>query len=221
MAVHLAAVGGLLLAGNRVAGTPPEPPRTPIVLATVRANTDPPPKGQPSVNPPKQVTQRRVIQEPPPAVLATPEPFVAPPTISDLTLDDNLEPAAGDPTAVYCPECPPTGAVGVSGVPDGEPGGTGGEPVRVSVIEAPRKLHHVQPTYPRVGVVGRIEGDVRIDCVIGTDGLVRDARVLSGPVFLREAALEAVRQWVYSPPRMNGHSVSVLLTVTVRFRIPG
>jgi protein TonB len=43
--------------------------------------------------------------------------------------------------------------------------------------------------------------------------------VLSGHALLAPAAADAVRQWVYSPTRLNGAAVAVLLTVSVRFEI--
>lgn len=44
-------------------------------------------------------------------------------------------------------------------------------------------------------------------------------RVLRGIPLLDEAAVEAVRQWVYEPTRLNGVPVPVLMTVTVNFRL--
>ena len=37
--------------------------------------------------------------------------------------------------------------------------------------------------------------------------------------FLEEAALEAVRQWVFTPTKLNGEAVPVVMTVTVDFRL--
>ena len=44
-----------------------------------------------------------------------------------------------------------------------------------------------------------------------------EVKVLRGVPLLEEAAVDAVRQWVYSPTLMDGVPVPVLLTVTVRF----
>ena len=40
-----------------------------------------------------------------------------------------------------------------------------------------------------------------------------------GRPLLDAAAVEAVRQWVYTPTRLNGVSVPVVLTVTVQFQL--
>jgi protein TonB len=105
---------------------------------------------------------------------------------------------------------------------DGGPaGGDGGDgpPVRISVVDAPVKTHDVQPRYPELPRRGGIEGMVVLDCVIGPDGRVQEARTLSGNPLFYPAALEAVRQWRYSPPRLNGRPVAVLLSVTLRFKL--
>jgi protein TonB len=83
----------------------------------------------------------------------------------------------------------------------------------------PTKLRHVAPRYPELAARARISGTVDIDCLIDEEGRVRDVRVLSGHPLLAPAAVEAVRAWLYSPTRLNGQAVPVLLTVTVRFEL--
>ena len=46
-----------------------------------------------------------------------------------------------------------------------------------------------------------------------------DVRGLRGIPLLDQAALDAVRQWVYSPTLLDGVPVRVIMTVTVRFKI--
>ena len=48
-------------------------------------------------------------------------------------------------------------------------------------------------------------------------GRVADARVVAGHPLFNDAALTAVRQWRYTPTRLSGTPVAVLMTVTVRF----
>lgn len=52
-----------------------------------------------------------------------------------------------------------------------------------------------------------------------TTGAVVDARILRSVPLLDAAALAAVRQWRYTPTRLNGRPVSVLMTVTVQFQL--
>jgi len=97
---------------------------------------------------------------------------------------------------------------------------TGGAPVRVSAgIKEPRRVVYVAPVYPDIARVARVEGIVIVDCTLDRDGRVIDARVLRGHPLLDEAAVSAVRRWVYMPTLLNGVPVPVLMTVTVRFVI--
>ena len=75
------------------------------------------------------------------------------------------------------------------------------------------------PIYPPIAQAARAQGVVIIEAVIGVDGRVHDAGVLRSAPLLDEAALAAVRQWVYTPTRLNGQPVAVVMTVTVRFQL--
>jgi protein TonB len=65
----------------------------------------------------------------------------------------------------------------------------------------------------------RIFGDVRLDALIGTDGRVREVKVINGHPLLAQAAMDAVRQWRYEPTLLNGRPVEVLLEVVVHFQL--
>jgi protein TonB len=84
---------------------------------------------------------------------------------------------------------------------------------------APKKIHDVAPKYPGMAQQARIQGTVIIEAVIGADGRVQSARSLRPMPFLEEAALEAVRQWVFTPTKLNGEAVPVVMTVTVSFQL--
>jgi protein TonB len=64
-----------------------------------------------------------------------------------------------------------------------------------------------------------VQGVVILECTVGTDGKVTDVRVLRGIPLLTEAAMDAVRQWVYEPTVLNGIPVPVIMTVTVNFKL--
>jgi TonB family protein len=87
------------------------------------------------------------------------------------------------------------------------------------VIREPRKVRHVAPEYPALAVAARVQGRVVLDCVIDEDGRVSSVTVLKPQPLLEAAAVDAVRQWRYVPTLLNGTRVSVLLTVTVDFRL--
>jgi protein TonB len=86
-------------------------------------------------------------------------------------------------------------------------------------IEPPLKMRHVVPEYPKLAREAGVQGVVIIECRVDIEGRVVDARVLRGHLLLNDAALEAVRQWRYRPTLLNGQRVSVLMTVTVHFRL--
>jgi protein TonB len=112
------------------------------------------------------------------------------------------------------------GVVGgiVGGLPEAPPPPV--QPLRVGdVVKEPRKLRDVQPVYPPLALSGRLQGVVILECVVDTRGRVQEAKVLRGVPLLDQAALDAVRQWVYSITLVDGVPVPVIMTVTVSFRL--
>ena len=83
----------------------------------------------------------------------------------------------------------------------------------------PAKIHDAAPVYPAIALAARVQGVVIIQATIGVDGQVVDATVLRSVPLLDEAALDAVRQWRYTPTRLNGEPVAVVMTVTVNFQL--
>jgi hypothetical protein len=82
-------------------------------------------------------------------------------------------------------------------------------------IRQPRKLYHVPPLYPQ----GAQPGTVKIEALIGTDGLVKETTVTNdAPGVLARAATDAVQQWEFDPTLLNCEAVDVRMSVTVDFR---
>ena len=86
-------------------------------------------------------------------------------------------------------------------------------------IREPTKVKHVNPVYPEVAARAMVQGNVVVELQISTEGRVTEARVVQGIPLLDAAALAAVRQWVYTPPLVDGVPVRLIMTVTVRFKI--
>ena len=86
-------------------------------------------------------------------------------------------------------------------------------------IRTPTKIHDVRPAYPPVAQDARVSGMVIIEAVIDTRGDVRSARVLRSIPLLDEAALEAVKQWRFTPTVQDGVALPVVMTVTVNFTL--
>jgi len=86
-------------------------------------------------------------------------------------------------------------------------------------IKEPRKIRDVKPIYPQIAEAANIQGIVIIEAIIDRDGNVSDARVLRSQPLLEQAALDAVRQWRFTPTLLNGSPVPVIMTVTVNFSL--
>jgi TonB family protein len=91
-------------------------------------------------------------------------------------------------------------------------------PLRIGgKIHAPRKIKDAKPVYPAIAQSARVAGPVTIEATIGPDGKIIDAKVVRSIPMLDQAALDAVRQWEYTPTLLNGVPVPVLVTVTINF----
>ncbi len=87
------------------------------------------------------------------------------------------------------------------------------------LITRPQRIHEVAPIYPPVARAARVEGTVILEALIDADGTVRDVRVLRSQPLLDGAAVDAVRQWRFTPTQLNGEAVPVVMTVTVTFSL--
>jgi protein TonB len=86
-------------------------------------------------------------------------------------------------------------------------------------IREPKKLRHVNPTYPELAARARVQGTVVLECLVSPNGQIMKVSVLRSIPLLDAAAMEAVRQWTYTPTLKDGVPVKVLLTVSVRFAL--
>jgi TonB family protein len=108
-----------------------------------------------------------------------------------------------------------------AGIGPGSGGGTGGGPYRPgSGITAPGLLREVRPDYTEEARRRGLEGDVVLEIVVRSDGTVGDIKVLQGlSGGLNQRAIEAVRQWRFSPARRFGTPVDVMVEVAVEFKL--
>jgi protein TonB len=88
-----------------------------------------------------------------------------------------------------------------------------------SLLRAPVKTRDAVPIYPSIAQAARVQGTVILQATIAVDGKVQELRVLRSIPLLDQAALDAVRQWEYSPTTLNGMPVPVIMTVTVTFTL--
>jgi protein TonB len=86
-------------------------------------------------------------------------------------------------------------------------------------IKPPVKVRDVRPVYPPIARAANATGVVILEVRIGTDGRVETAHVLKSIPLLDEAALDAVKQWEFTPTLMNGQAVPIIMTTTVNFSL--
>jgi protein TonB len=80
-------------------------------------------------------------------------------------------------------------------------------------------IYKVIPTYPMVARAIHASGTVILQATISRTGTIENLRVVSGPALLRQAALDAVKQWRYRPYLLNGQPVEVKTAVNVEFTL--
>lgn len=155
---------------------------------------------------------------------------------TDVRMPSSLEPERETPpvsAGSAGPDTPVDGGIGP--VDPGIPGGLGSgvavpsppppaaqppAPVRPGgSIREPKKIFDVAPAYPAFAASARIEGIVILEAVINERGGVERMKVLRSVALLDAAAIEAVKQWRYTPTLLNGTPVPVLLTITIKFTL--
>ena len=191
--------------------------------------------------PPPRAEPRPIVHPDPPPVRVEPPPVVAP----VVTVAADPRDRAGIPWMTPTPTPTPTpgletdsrgpGAGGGTGsgqgtgigqgegagIGPGSGGGTGGGPYRPgSGITAPSILREVKPDYTDEGRRRNLEGDVVLEIVVRTDGTVGNVKLLQGlGAGLDQRAIEAVRQWRFSPARRYGTPVDVIVEVAMEFKL--
>jgi TonB family protein len=89
----------------------------------------------------------------------------------------------------------------------------GGNVQQTKLVSQPR------PVYPVEAKQARIQGVVQLSATIGKDGAVQHLEVINGHPLLVQAAMDAVRQWVYQPTLLNGQPVEVVTQIDVNFTL--
>jgi len=84
-------------------------------------------------------------------------------------------------------------------------------------IQPPQLLKEVTPVYPEAARQAEVQGTVILAVKANEEGRIVDAVVLRSIPLLDQAALDAVKQWVYEPKIIDGKAAPIVFTVTVRF----
>lgn len=147
--------------------------------------------------------------------------LVAPQVIPDAI--PTVAPAATGPESL-------TPSNDVVGVPDGKensrgndvtaPASTGPLPAGIGGVTAPVAIHRVEPLYPPLAIRSHLGGWVVLQCIIDTSGHIRDVQVVNSSFgAFEQPAIDAVRQWVFTPGQLNGQAVDVIFELKVKFEV--
>ena len=82
-------------------------------------------------------------------------------------------------------------------------------------------IQKTPPTYPLIAKTARVSGTVELAATISKQGTIKDLHAVSGPVMLRQAAVDAVRTWRYQPYKLNNEPTEVETTINVVFTLGG
>lgn len=86
-------------------------------------------------------------------------------------------------------------------------------------VKAPELIYRVEPVYPDIAVMAGVTGIVILEATINERGEVTNVTVLRSRKLLDQAAIDAVKQWRYTPLLLNGVPRAFILTVTLNFSI--
>lgn len=173
----------------------PMPPPPPVTIQQPRASSAPNPV--PHAGAPTQAPTTILPDEPPRTAYA--------PSALDTTPGIDGGVALPGPVISVPPPPPPPKPAG---------------PVKVADLPVPpHKTVDVRPIYPEHARAARIEGVVVMEAVLDPSGQVTQLRVVRSVPMLDQAAMDAVRQWRYTPTMYYGKPVSVLLTITISFKL--
>jgi TonB family protein len=114
------------------------------------------------------------------------------------------------------PPTPPPGA------PPAQPGEPPAPPkiIRKSGgVLAGAAIKRVSPSYPEMAKVAEVSGAVVVEITVDEEGNVIAAKALSGHPLLRDAAVDAARQWQFTPTQLQGELVKVIGTLTFNFKL--
>ncbi|MEP7274178.1 MAG: energy transducer TonB [Acidobacteriota bacterium] len=200
----------------------------------VTALVAPPPPPAAAPPPPAQQTVVRAVETP----TTFTAPIKPPEKIPDASTVQSKPVVAA--VSVGVPGGVPGGVAG--GVPGGVPGGSGNAPPPPPPPPPPKPdptppppppkelkvsggvlqgsaLKKVQPPYPPIAKAARAQGAVQVQVTISEEGRVIDAQVVGGHPLLREAALQAARQWIFKPTELSGVPVKVQGVLTFNFTL--
>jgi periplasmic protein TonB len=140
---------------------------------------------------------------------------------SRVSADPPAEPLPpGTPTGPGA-DAPCPGCINIGGANDRRPpqppfdAPAGTERLYMTHLDPAMLTHRVEPVYPTLAKQLGRSGRVELKAVIATDGTIQSLQVAGGDPLFYQSAMEAVRQWRYSPTILNGQPVEIDTYISV------
>ena len=155
----------------------------------------------------EDIPETRQIQRPPPP----PRPAVPIETESEDVPDDVTIESTDldfDEAIVDLPPPPPPGS---------------GDDVEEEVLEffmvedKPVLIKNVRPVYPEIARKAGLSGRIFVRFKVGKDGRVSLVQITKGQEIFRQATVDAVSQFVFTPAMQNDKPVAVWMSQMIRF----
>lgn len=192
-----------------IISAPPPPAPAPAQSVPTRRGAAMPAAKSPVFIAPQRIPRSiaSIVDDQPATAIVPPPPAGVPFSVGGSggisTLMDNLMPKVSPP--------PPPAAR--------KPDNSAAPVLQGGRVQAAKLIKQVIPQYPALARQARISGTVRLQGLIAKDGTIKDLQLISGHPLLVQAALQAVRQWVYRPTTLNGEVVEVAAPIDVVFTL--
>ena len=182
-----------------------------------------------------------ILYTPPPEPIVVKQQILMQPatqSIQPIANQLNVRPLIPRPISID-PMVPSLGDIpDLSRISDGAPAGTGPSaaifPRSMPVVVKPAPTHPMtistgvsegmilsktSPTYPVIARTTGTSGIVVLAATISITGHIENLNVVSGPLMLRQAAIDAVKTWRYRPYLLNNQPVEVETTINIAFTL--
>jgi protein TonB len=171
---------------------------------------------------PVHVVQTQIVHQ-----RARPTGFFAP---THIPQHINTDPQPPEPPS----ETVPFDGAGINvpgAIPTGDPRGTSQPPppaepkpktpkvVHLSQVDASRLVYRIEPIYPVLAKQIGKSGKVELHAMIGEDGTIQSLEAVGGDPMFFASAMQAVKQWRYTPTMLNGQAVKVDTYITVIYNM--
>ena len=127
-----------------------------------------------------------------------------------------------DGTSLASEDSPPAVSAALGTSRNGNAGTTRKGTVHVTSLGAMASnvLYSPVPVYPEAASASHVQGEVKLSADVDRDGKVASVRVISGPLLLRDAALDALQRWRYRPYRSSGGPIPMAAITIMDFELP-